>query len=334
MHLLVYLLALLGTGPLLAQASVAGGEWFIDTDPGYGRATPFASVAGGSPVRIDHEFTAADLGLTPGVHTYHARVRDTAGRWSQTLSRTFYVLSGLGPAGLVGGEWFWDADPGYGMGQGFVLTGDTATASIPLDLSALDPGVHYFQVRAADAAGRWGPTLLRSTFIRSQAQARIDRLTYYYAAGGDTTATFTYRLAEPVHYVEVAFAPETTDLVDDETYDICLTAIRTDDRASFATCRSFQYRAGSTAVEDAADSFLRLFPNPTTGTFRVVLPGMETAAGEFHLFDTAGRSVLRRHIVAGETGTMDFAVGNLAAGVYFAVLERGRSVRVQRVTIR
>src|SRR5688572_1253655 len=105
------LLAVCSFTSLHAQV-IVGGEYFFDTDPGYGNATTF-SVSPDSSITTN---VNADLsGVEPGLHFCNVRVKDSNGRWSLTHTSLFFALQG-GTSLITGGEYFFDTDPGTGNG--------------------------------------------------------------------------------------------------------------------------------------------------------------------------------------------------------------------------
>ncbi len=70
-------------------------EYFIDTDPGFGKGVPL-------PVLADTIFTAAPIkvnvtGLTNGKHRFFLRVKDTKGNWSISNMSEFDVTGAIAP---------------------------------------------------------------------------------------------------------------------------------------------------------------------------------------------------------------------------------------------
>jgi hypothetical protein len=77
-----------GTMTITANASdalsgVAGGEFYIDTDPGVGHGTPMTYASG----HISAQTTIS--GLTRGTHYVYVRAKDNAGNWSSATYATF-----------------------------------------------------------------------------------------------------------------------------------------------------------------------------------------------------------------------------------------------------
>ncbi|MGV3505397.1 MAG: CARDB domain-containing protein [Adhaeribacter sp.] len=140
--------------------NITKGEFFFDSDPGFGRATGISFVPGQE--LQDLGFTADITNLSPGFHHLYLRFKNADGRWSMTSKRTFFKeelpepIAGQ-PASIVKGEYFIDADPGYGQGTDIPLTPapDLSSLAFALDMSQVSVGNHKLFVRFRDAAGRW-----------------------------------------------------------------------------------------------------------------------------------------------------------------------------------
>ena len=112
-YLLAIILAVASLCPAMAQ--VTGGEYFIDTDPGYGKATAITINSGSD---ITKDFTVGLSAATPGFHTVSVRAHDAQGRWSHTLSHSFYIIA-TPATNVIQSEYFIDTDPGYGRASIF-----------------------------------------------------------------------------------------------------------------------------------------------------------------------------------------------------------------------
>jgi len=164
----ILLLALAGPGfvPRAGAATIAQAEYFIDDDPGVGKATPldandgtFNSKEEGATKTIE---TAT---LSVGPHQLGVRFKASDGTWSYTRTTWFYVT---GARILTGAEWFVDRDPGKGKGHAIALPADSAWDEPQeeidvndIDVSGLDPSDpngHTVFVRFRDSDGNWGLT--------------------------------------------------------------------------------------------------------------------------------------------------------------------------------
>lgn len=163
------------------QAAITGAEYFLDSDPGEGLATPIALVESNalwSPLSN----VAIPADLAPGLHEVGVRVCDTNGNWSSALLKRFTVYPAdiaVEPAGtsptsgvITAAEYFVSADPGEGNGTPLPLDGDPAAAvnlsslTIPFVAAA---GTWDVQVRVQDSTGHWSaPVVRRFTVISRQ----------------------------------------------------------------------------------------------------------------------------------------------------------------------
>lgn len=79
-----------GTG---SGSAISAAEYYIDTDPGVGLATPITTGLGPSPASLSAAISFA--GLTNGNHTVGVRAKDAAGNWSTATTVTVAVQAAL-----------------------------------------------------------------------------------------------------------------------------------------------------------------------------------------------------------------------------------------------
>ena len=133
-------------------------EYYMDTDPGYGRGTAISFTAG---TNISNKtFNIDPTTLSEGVHFIGIRARDANGGWSQDNTWLFLkpsvIDNGIVP-NISRVEYYMDNDPGYGRATSVSFTPGTnlSDLSINLDPSLVAEGVHVFGIRAKDANGKW-----------------------------------------------------------------------------------------------------------------------------------------------------------------------------------
>lgn len=181
---LICVLALLVTSSMYGQNLIRA-EYFFDTDPGHGAATPIAIA---NLATVSYSFTVPSTGLTPGFHTLHYRVQQQDGKWSHTVSRTFIVLEVLlqtPSSAVTRAEYFVDDDPGVGNGTAFTVTpGASINPTVVYDVSALSPGFHTFNARVQDNLGRWSHAAIRTFYVLDGAtfpvSSSIRRAEYFF----------------------------------------------------------------------------------------------------------------------------------------------------------
>jgi len=135
-------------------------EYFVDIDPGPGRANPI-QLSGSFDTMLTQTFQASVAQASPGLHRFSVRVRDAEGNWSFASSTLFFVSPPPPPgfgisAPLIAAEYFFDADPGCGNGVPIaVQPGDTIVSLSSVAVSSLSTGFHQLSVRGLDLFGHW-----------------------------------------------------------------------------------------------------------------------------------------------------------------------------------
>lgn len=133
-------------------------EYFFDTDPGYGKGFPLENPSTGT-----NTYKMSFASTLPGVHVLSLRAQDDVGHWSQTLSRTIYVLE---PLAVVAVEYFFDTDPGEGKATAVTLPSDLSTPfAFEIPVAGPSLGAHKFYVRAKGQDGIWSPARMTEIII-------------------------------------------------------------------------------------------------------------------------------------------------------------------------
>lgn len=131
-------------------------EYFIDQDPGLGKAVSLPYVADEQGNMVFN----ANLSEAPiGLHKIYIRTLDTNGTWSLLQSKTFIKLNGDGGTkSIVAAEYFFNDDPGMGDGIPIEIPSDQTgfDISVVLDIPELSPpGYQQFYLRVKDNTGAW-----------------------------------------------------------------------------------------------------------------------------------------------------------------------------------
>ncbi len=133
-------------------------EYFIDSDPGYGLGNAIGITAAQN---ISQSLIVPIAeNLPTGFHKFYIRAKSASGHWSVVYSQNFYKTpqnSNTLPS-ITKLEYFFNADPGYGLGSQIPITANTL-----LDLdsqlftidNSLSNGNHQFTLRAQDSEGKW-----------------------------------------------------------------------------------------------------------------------------------------------------------------------------------
>jgi hypothetical protein len=174
-------------GSLSPLPNVVKGEYYIDTDPGFGAGKNIPVTPGTEVTNVT--FSVDVNALAGGFHTLFTRFKDANNNWSITNRRTFYkenfVGSDLNIPNIVAGEYFIDTDNGFGSGKNIPVTPGTNLNNISFttDVSSLGEGFHKLYARFKNANGSWGQTNLRRFYKASSSSAstpgNITNLEYF-----------------------------------------------------------------------------------------------------------------------------------------------------------
>ncbi|MCK8622194.1 hypothetical protein [Prevotella sp. E13-27] len=141
-----------------AQGDVVRAEYFLDTDPGHGKAQSVECR------QVGENQLVFDLGqAAAGAHILFIRTQDSQGRWSTTISRPLYVIS-LKGRNVARAEYFLDTDPGYGKARS-VECNQVGENQLVFDLSQAAVGAHILFIRTQDTLGRWSTAMSRPLYV-------------------------------------------------------------------------------------------------------------------------------------------------------------------------
>ena len=143
-------------------ANLRDAEYFIDTDPGLGRATAVPLPAG-TPDANGLSVVLPVSGLSDGFHTFGFRSRDVNRVWSLTHRQRFlYQAAPAAPTNITKAEYYFDnADPGLNRATPITVSSpapDIAGLSAAVGLSTLSDGPHTLAVRSRDENKVWSLT--------------------------------------------------------------------------------------------------------------------------------------------------------------------------------
>lgn len=144
--------------------SVITGEWFIDTDLGYGQNTAFSISPLGNDITQSITIPPATIAsLSEGYHKLYGRVQDGYGRWSETFKRNLEVVSSFNYPSVVTVEYFSSSDLGYDncVSSALVAAVDSEwTFNVPWSIAPAGVDTLYFRVKD-DGDIRWSHTTRR-----------------------------------------------------------------------------------------------------------------------------------------------------------------------------
>ena len=142
-----------------ATNKITNAEYFIDTDPGFGKASKIPVAAPGPDLPVI-SFNADIDSLSEGVHSLFIRSLDSTGNWSVT-NRFLFVKAARPPLpDITSAEYFIDKDPGFGKAVPVALNPATDQPNFIMDvnITGLSAGVHRLYLRSRDKSGKWSIT--------------------------------------------------------------------------------------------------------------------------------------------------------------------------------
>jgi hypothetical protein len=147
------------------SASIIAAEYYFDTDPGVGNATPLATTN-----LLDSAVYTGGISttnLSGGFHRLYIRTQGMSGIWSNAEYKQFYITNN--GAAIVQTEYFFDTDPGAGNGQVLqtINSGDSSVYKTGISTSGLVTGSHKLYIRSRDVNGTWGNAEARAFSITS-----------------------------------------------------------------------------------------------------------------------------------------------------------------------
>ncbi|HTH56905.1 MAG TPA: gliding motility-associated C-terminal domain-containing protein [Cyclobacteriaceae bacterium] len=141
-------------------------EYYFDTDPGKGNGTSI-SVAQGASINETHSVSVSSL--SNGPHSFSMRVLDSNGTWSQSSTRTFFIVTPVitvNASTIKKAEYFFDNDPGLGSGTPLpISSAGTENNSFVISTGSLTPGFHQVCIRYQDDLGRWSEFAQRTFYV-------------------------------------------------------------------------------------------------------------------------------------------------------------------------
>ena len=144
--------------PSNGVTTLSGAEYWVDTDPGYGKATAVSVAADATQLSLP----VNTAGLEPGIHTVGARLKQ-GNSWGLTYTHTFVILPSNGVTTLSGAEYWVDTDPGHGMATAVSVASGATQLSLPVNTAGLEPGIHTVGARLKQG-NSWGLTYTH-TFV-------------------------------------------------------------------------------------------------------------------------------------------------------------------------
>ncbi|XWN38420.1 MAG: T9SS type A sorting domain-containing protein [Balneola sp.] len=141
------------SGSIQAQ-NITEMEYFFNTDPGVGAATSISSFTNDTEITFTGDVETSIL--DNGIHTFFLRAKNSDEEWGLPIKKLVLVDAGE-VIEIDELEYFFNADPGVGMGTTLSVTTSTEIdVTTDLETSSLSEGIHTLFIRAKASGGGWG----------------------------------------------------------------------------------------------------------------------------------------------------------------------------------
>jgi hypothetical protein len=279
--------------PDISAGNVNQAEYFIDSDPGFGIATPITVSSTGSDISLD--FIADIAALQQGLHYLVIRARDDQGQWSQGANTIFYLVKSpdLSASNITQAEYYIDTDPGFGNATSIPVPapGDDLTLQLSPGLESLDQGMHYIHFRARDVSGRWGSgtnTVFLLLDLPSSAESEIQLVEYFIDTDPGFGLGTAVTLPSAGSDLTIDFSVSLTGLADGE-HVLYIRAKNALNKWGQVYAEAFSYT--STGVEEQVKSLFKVYPNPSNGRIQIELSDKLPKGFTIKLMDLNGKLV-------------------------------------------
>jgi hypothetical protein len=189
-----------------AAVEVTHMEYYFNSDPGFGHATSLSFAPSGELVSGNY---AVDVSNLPeGFHMLYIRAKDDQGKWSHTHHRMLFkdIYTPPPAVEVVKMEYFFNTDPGYGLGTALPFTpaGENVSGNFAIDVSSLPFGFHNLYVRVKDDQGKWSHTHHRLFFRQTMRDlpSNLVQAEYYFNADPGFGMGYNVNLPSPSSQVE------------------------------------------------------------------------------------------------------------------------------------
>jgi len=184
------------TGPH-PQPKITRVEYYIDTDPGYGKGISLNVTPGLDLNNLSFNINLA--ALPAGVHVAGVRSRDANGAWSLDNHWLFLkprsAAGGVTQPNIVRVEYYIDKDPGYGKATAITFKpgNDIETLPFLIDMTKIGKGKHVVGVRSMDEKGAWG---MDNTYTFTGGTLPVEMLDFNVLAENDDVKVYWRTVVE------------------------------------------------------------------------------------------------------------------------------------------
>lgn len=308
-------------------------EYFIDTDPGIGLATPIPVSAPGKDLSLS--FGVNISAMAQGFHMMVLRARDENGRWSATRQQVFYVYKTVSTtaAKMTKAEYFIDTDPGFGKAVNIPISvpAKDVSLSFNVNVSSLPQGFHMMVVRALDEKGFWSNTRQQVFYLYKASPAasvNITGIEYFIDTDPGYGKGKSVTVAVPGKDITADFLVNLAD-VTSGNHILYIRAKDAEDRWSTNFLHAFSVILSAIGEKEVVPWF-RMYPNPNQGNFVIDFSELRSSSVRITISDLNGRIIYSNEL---EGQIIPLSV-NIPDGIYILNAESGSKFFMQKLIIR
>lgn len=156
---------------------IVGAEYFWNSDPGVGNASPM-SIETGEDITTSSEISTENL--ESGIHRLGFRTIDENGMWSHTQT-IWTIVEDLSIYQIIAAEYWWDDDPGLGQGTAFDITAGFETGGLlNVETEGLEAGRHRVGIRVMNELGIWSHDAITLVIVEDNTVHFIQAAEYFW----------------------------------------------------------------------------------------------------------------------------------------------------------
>jgi len=313
------------------SAKICKAEYFIDTDPGFGKAKQFTIATPSLDLTLD--ITDNLAGLEQGIHQIVFRAADEKERWGISMTRVFYYSKISSMATKVSkAEYFIDTDPGFGKAKQFTIASPGSDLALDLtdDLAGMEQGMHQIGFRARDEDGRWGSAIQRIFYflkIPNPDQANITHIEYFFDNDPGYGLGTSVAVPSPAQDKDIIINADVSALAQGN-HIIYLRVKNAISQWGQLYAEAFTYTVTGLGKNEVVRLF-KIYPNPNNGNFKIQFPENHSDIFKIRIIDLSGNTIIDKN-VAGKCG--EFSL-DIPKGIYLINLESGHHVFSQKLCI-
>ncbi|MEY8848475.1 T9SS type A sorting domain-containing protein [Psychroserpens sp. XS_ASV72] len=306
----------ISNGPAVFNSNdIVAAEYYFDTDPGTGNATNISIPSGET---LNENLAILTNTMPQGNYRAFLRVKNTNDDWSMYDRVTFSVvpLAGVNMADINTIEYFFNTDPGIGLGNNITITdAETVNQNVAIPTASLSTGTHRLYIRVGNTNGTY--SLFTHNVISVKTPAFFNTVSIVaaeYFIDIDPGIGNANTIVTSGDDIDEDFVVTTSGSLAMGDHYVYVRVQNSDGTWSLLEKQHFEIE-GTLSMASEIISEISIYPNPTQNILNFKLPN-NTIIESVELIDMNGKRIF--HSTEALT-TMDLS--NVSNGVYLLQLK-------------